>query len=85
MAHQSWVAGYVDGYLAGLEEAWARVNAQIEIGPLPRDRDQRPKSLLRAAEGKQISASFRRERIERLMQPHQRPRVAMAISPKRAF
>jgi hypothetical protein len=48
MAHQSWVAGYVDGYLAGLEEAWARVNAQIEIGPLPRDRDQRRTGLLLA-------------------------------------
>jgi hypothetical protein len=48
MADQSWVAGYADGYVAGLEEAWARVNAQIEIGPLPRDRDQRRAGLLLA-------------------------------------
>ena len=26
----SWVAGYADGYIDGLEEAWARINAEIE-------------------------------------------------------
>ena len=36
MAHQGWAKGYADGYIAGLEEAWARVNARIERGPLPR-------------------------------------------------
>jgi len=26
----SWAAGYADGYIDGLEEAWARINAEIE-------------------------------------------------------
>lgn len=48
MANQSWAAGYADGYIAGLEEAWARVNARIEAGPLPPDREQRRNGLLLA-------------------------------------
>jgi hypothetical protein len=39
MAHQGWDAGYAEGFAAGLEEAWARVNAVIERGPLPRATD----------------------------------------------
>jgi hypothetical protein len=35
MDHQGWDAGYAEGYAAGLEEAWARVNALIARGPLP--------------------------------------------------
>jgi len=45
MAHQSWAAGYADGFIAGLEEAWARVNARIESGPLPRELDDCHKGL----------------------------------------
>jgi hypothetical protein len=26
----SWAVGYADGYIDGLEEAWARINAEIE-------------------------------------------------------
>ena len=37
----SWVAGYADGYIDGLEEAWARINAEIERGLLPkREKDE---------------------------------------------
>jgi len=46
MAHQGWAKGYADGYIAGLEEAWARVNARIERGPLPRDQDERRNGLI---------------------------------------
>jgi hypothetical protein len=48
MAHQGWDAGYAEGFAAGLEEAWARVNAVIERGPLPRDRFERRNGLLLA-------------------------------------
>ncbi len=30
----SWAAGYADGYIDGLEEAWARIKAEIERGPM---------------------------------------------------
>jgi len=50
MAHQSWAAGYADGFVAGLEEAWARVNARIECGPLPREFDDRRKGLALACD-----------------------------------
>jgi hypothetical protein len=33
-AIHSWAAGYADGYIDGLEEAWMRINAEIERGPL---------------------------------------------------
>jgi hypothetical protein len=29
----SWLAGYADGYIDGLEEAWTRINAEIERAP----------------------------------------------------
>jgi len=32
----SWAAGYADGYIDGLEEAWARINAEIVCAPLPK-------------------------------------------------
>jgi hypothetical protein len=48
MAHQGWDAGYAEGYVAGLEEAWARVGALIERGPLPRDQSERRNALLLA-------------------------------------
>ncbi len=48
MKHQSWAAGYADGYIAGLEEAWARVNAQIQSGRLPADQEERRQGLLLA-------------------------------------
>lgn len=48
MAPQSWAQGYADGYIAGLEEAWARVNARIEHGALPRDQDERRNGLVLA-------------------------------------
>ena len=48
MAQQSWATGYADGYIAGLEEAWARVNARIEPGRLPPDQDERRNGLVLA-------------------------------------
>lgn len=48
MRHQSWAAGYADGYIAGLEEAWARVNARIQTGPLPPDQEKRRQGLVLA-------------------------------------
>jgi hypothetical protein len=48
MAHQSWAAGYADGYVAGLEEAWARLNARIERGPLTRQQDEHHRGLVLA-------------------------------------
>ena len=40
LERHSWVAGYADGYIDGLEEAWARINAAIERGPMPqREKD----------------------------------------------
>jgi hypothetical protein len=29
----SWLAGHADGYIDGLEEAWTRINAEIERAP----------------------------------------------------
>jgi hypothetical protein len=48
MRHQTWAAGYADGYVAGLEEAWARVNAEIEGGQLSPDQEQHRKGLVLA-------------------------------------
>jgi hypothetical protein len=48
MTHQSWAAGYADGYIAGLEEAWARVNARIQSGLLPPDQEERRRGLVLA-------------------------------------
>jgi hypothetical protein len=48
MRHQSWAAGYADGYIAGLEEAWARVNARIQSGPLPPDQEEHRRGLVLA-------------------------------------
>jgi hypothetical protein len=31
---RTWAAGYADGYIDGLEEAWVRINAHIERGQL---------------------------------------------------
>jgi hypothetical protein len=46
---RSWVVGYADGYIDGLEEAWARINAEIERGPLPKhEKDGRRNGLLLA-------------------------------------
>jgi hypothetical protein len=50
MAPQTWAAGYADGYIAGLEEAWARVNARIERGTLPREQDERRNGLVLACD-----------------------------------
>jgi hypothetical protein len=33
LEYHSWLAGYADGYIDGLEEAWARINAEIEREP----------------------------------------------------
>ena len=35
LERRSWAAGYADGYIDGLEEAWARINAEIEGQPMP--------------------------------------------------
>jgi hypothetical protein len=44
-----WAAGYADGYIDGLEEAWVRINAEIERRPMPqRERDQSRNGLLLA-------------------------------------
>lgn len=41
LEHHSWAAGYADGYIDGLEEAWARINAEIERRPIPqREEDE---------------------------------------------
>jgi hypothetical protein len=45
----SWAAGYADGYIDGLEEAWARVNAEIERRLVPqREKDESRNGLLLA-------------------------------------
>jgi hypothetical protein len=45
----SWAAGYADGYIDGLEEAWARINAEIERRLVPqRERDESRNGLLLA-------------------------------------
>jgi hypothetical protein len=47
LERHSWAAGYADGYIDGLEEAWARINAAIERGPMPqREKDEYRNGLL---------------------------------------
>jgi len=46
MAHQGWDAGYAEGLAAGLEEAWARVNAVIERPAAARQIERRNGLLL---------------------------------------
>ena len=49
LERHTWAAGYADGYIDGLEEAWARINAAIERGPMPqREKDERRNGLLLA-------------------------------------
>jgi hypothetical protein len=49
LERHSWAAGYADGYIDGLEEAWARMNTQIERGPLPKgEKDEGHNGLLLA-------------------------------------
>jgi len=44
-----WAAGYADGYIDGLEEAWARINAEIERRMMPRSKtDESRNGLLLA-------------------------------------
>jgi len=44
-----WATGYADGYVDGLEEAWARINAEIERRPIPqREKDESRNGLLLA-------------------------------------
>ena len=44
-----WAAGYADGYIDGLEEAWARINAEIERRMMPqRKTDESRNGLLLA-------------------------------------
>ena len=45
----SWAAGYADGYIDGLEEAWPRINAEIERRLMPqRVKDESRNGLLLA-------------------------------------
>ena len=45
----SWAAGYADGYMDGLEEAWARIYAEIERRLVPqREKDESRNGLLLA-------------------------------------
>ncbi len=47
LERHNWAAGYADGYIDGLEEAWARINAAIERGPMPqREKDEYRNGLL---------------------------------------
>jgi hypothetical protein len=47
LERHSWAAGYADGYIDGLEEAWARINAAIEGRPMPqREKDEYRNGLL---------------------------------------
>ena len=49
LERHSWAAGYADGYIDGLEEAWARINAEIERRPIPqREKDESRNGLLLA-------------------------------------
>jgi hypothetical protein len=49
LKHHSWAAGYADGYIDGLEEAWTRINAEIERLPMPhREKDNYRTALLLA-------------------------------------
>ncbi len=46
---RSWAAGYADGYIDGLEEAWGRINVEIEGRPMPQlEKDEFRKGLLLA-------------------------------------
>jgi hypothetical protein len=59
LERHSWAAGYADGYIDGLEEAWARINAAIERAPIPqrREKDEYRNGLLFAC--KLIASSSR--------------------------
>jgi hypothetical protein len=47
LERHTWAAGYADGYIDGLEEAWARINAEIERGPMSqREKDEYRNGLL---------------------------------------
>jgi hypothetical protein len=47
LERHSWAAGYADGYIDGLEEAWARIHAAIECGPMSkREKDEYRDGLL---------------------------------------
>ena len=49
LERHSWAAGHADGYIDGLEEAWARIKAEIERGSMPRrDKDACRDGLLLA-------------------------------------
>ena len=49
LERRSWAAGYADGYIHGLEEAWARIKAEIEGRPIPQvEKDEFCKGLLLA-------------------------------------
>jgi hypothetical protein len=49
LERHSWAAGYADGYIDGLEEAWVRIKAEIERLPMPqRDQDEYRKGLVLA-------------------------------------
>jgi hypothetical protein len=49
LERQGWAAGYADGYVDGLEEAWARISAEIERRPMPqREKDECRSGLLLA-------------------------------------
>ena len=49
LEHQGWAEGYADGYIDGLEEAWARISAEIERRPMPqREKDECRSGLLLA-------------------------------------
>jgi hypothetical protein len=47
LERHTWAAGYADGYIDGLEEAWARINAEIERGPMSQqEKDEYRNGLL---------------------------------------
>ena len=47
LERHTWAAGYADGYIDGLEEAWARINAAIEREPMPQqEKDEYRNGLL---------------------------------------
>ena len=46
LERHTWVAGYADGYIDGLEEAWARINAAIERGMPQQEEDEYRNGLL---------------------------------------
>jgi hypothetical protein len=49
LERHSWAAGYADGYIDGLEEAWARINAAIERKPMPQQEKDEYRNVLRFA------------------------------------